>query len=60
MKYEGKKRKKEKCLKENTINEHIIFIKWWTLIAPLADERRMWVFSKENKIGRDEKDRIFL
>jgi hypothetical protein len=27
MKYEGKKRKKEKCLKENTINEHIIFIK---------------------------------
>jgi hypothetical protein len=26
----------------------------------LADERRMWVFSKENKIGRDEKDRIFL
>ena len=38
----------------------VVAIKWWTLIAPLADERRMWVFSKENKIGRDEKDRIFL
>jgi len=37
-----------------------LLIKWWTLIAPLADERRMWVFSKEKKIGRDVKDRIFL
>jgi len=42
------------------VEYHGVFIKWWTLIAPLADERRMWVFSKENKIGRDEKDRIFL
>ena len=40
--------------------QNTLEIKWWTLIAPLADERRMWVFSKEKKIGRDEKDRIFL
>jgi len=29
-------------VKNGTLN-----IKWWTLIAPLADERRMWVYSKE-------------
>ena len=31
------------------INSLVIIIKWWTLIAPLADERRMWVYSKEKK-----------
>ena len=31
-------------------------IKWWTLIAPLADERRMWVYSKEKKrLEREQK-----
>jgi len=32
-------------------------------IAPMADERRMWVYAKENKrmeTGREEKDKVLL